>query len=103
METTQVQVSELVTKETQRLIGARGSDRYSRSPKRVQWQINRPPFIHDTGRCYLVVLRDPSMGGCLIMIGRQGMCADIYTEACANGVPDERVDETVQYLWRMGR
>lgn len=97
---TQVTVEALVSPETQKLIGAKHADRFTRTADRVQWRIARPPFIRDTGICFLAVTR--SENGCSINIGRKGICADIYTEASANGVPDERVDETVQYLWRMG-
>jgi hypothetical protein len=101
METTQAPVADLVSSETVRLIGARGKDRYTLTGDRVQWQVNRPPFVSDTGRCYLVVKRTGD--GCSVFIGRQGMCADIYTEATVEHVPDVDVDAVVRRLWQTGR
>jgi hypothetical protein len=99
--TTTAWVYGLVSPETRHSIGARDHTHFTETADRVQWRISRPPFVHDTGGCFLAITR--SEAGCSISIGRKGMCADIYTEASASGVPDELVDETVRRLWRTGR
>lgn len=97
----QATVEALVSAETQKAIGAKHADRYTRTANRVQWRIARPLFIHDTGICFLAITRTEN--GCSINIGRKGMCADIYTEASVSGIHDEQVDETVRRLWQAGR
>jgi hypothetical protein len=104
METTQTErsyVAALVTGGTQCMANAKHANRYTLTQDRVQWQIARPPFVHDTGVCFLAITRQEN--GCTISIGRKGMCADIYTEASVAGIPDDQVDATVRRLWQTGR
>jgi hypothetical protein len=87
-------VSTLISDETLRAIGAR--DPMTKGADWAQWRIDRPRFVTDPGTCMLLVTRKE--GRCTVGIGRQGMCADIFTEALETGVEPDLVDATVVWL-----
>lgn len=99
--TATIEVYTLVSEATQRQIGARLQQHPNpdRVTKRAQWIVRRPPFVADEGRCYLVVQRSDA-DTFSIFVGRQGMCADVYTEAEVLNVEEEQVDSVVSQLWR---
>ena len=86
----------LIAADTKLMIGAR--DRRGEGPTRCQWRIARPSWITDEGTCMLLVTRQEN-GSYTVAIGRQGMCADIYTEAIRKGVADLDVDGVVLDLF----
>lgn len=88
-------VHTLIATATKRHIGA--TDRRGEGSDRCQWRIWRPPFVTDQGTCMLLVSRQPN-GSYVVTIGRQGMCADVYTEAKRMGVADLDVDAVVMEM-----
>jgi hypothetical protein len=79
-------------------LGIGASDRRGEGAGRCQWRIARPRWINDEGTCMLLVTRQAD-GSYTVAIGRQGMCADIYTEAKRTGVADLDVDGVVMDLY----
>lgn len=98
---TQTWVAALVSRETRQAIGARDIRTFGDNPDKVQWRIDRPLFVSDDGICMLLVVR--KLDGITVGIGRQGMCADIYTEALVTGVHEDQADAVVRTLYTAGR
>lgn len=85
-------VFDLISPRTQSQI--RAGSCVGNGPERCQWVIARPPFVTEPGRCYLLVTRQAN-GTYTVAVGRQGMCADVYTEAVVKGVTVDDVEATV--------